>query len=77
MTSMPAHQIGLRDRGLIARGKKADLVIFEPEMVIDRATFDSPHQFPDGIQHVLVNGQIVVENSRHTGRKPGCALRRG
>jgi N-acyl-D-amino-acid deacylase len=77
MTSIPAEQTGLRDRGLISKGKKADLVIFDPATVIDRAQFKSPHQFPDGIEHVLVNGQFVIKNAQQTGRKPGRALRRG
>jgi N-acyl-D-amino-acid deacylase len=76
MTSMPADQIGLSDRGRLARGKKADIVIFDSGTIIDRATFQSPHQFPQGIKHVLVNGELVVEDGRHTGRKPGRALRR-
>jgi len=76
MTSFPADQIGLADRGRIATGKKADLVVFHPDRVKDRATFQSPHQFPVGIRHVLVNGRLVVEDEKHTGRRPGCALRR-
>jgi N-acyl-D-amino-acid deacylase len=76
MTSMPADQTGLHDRGRIARGKKADLVIFNAKTVKDVATFDDPHRFAIGIEHVLVNGQIVVENSEHTGKRPGKVLRK-
>jgi N-acyl-D-amino-acid deacylase len=76
MTSMPADQIGLADRGRIAVGKKADLVLFDAAAVKDEATFDTPHRFASGIPHVLVNGISVVENGAHTGAKPGRALQR-
>jgi len=75
MTSMPADQIGLRDRGRIAPGKKADLVVFRAETIKDTATFSKPHQYPVGITHVLVNGAPVIEAGEHTGRKPGRILR--
>ncbi len=75
MTSMPADQIGLTDRGRIARGKKADLVLFDAAEVADRATFQQPHRYSAGINHVLVNGQPVVVDGEHTGRRPGRALR--
>jgi N-acyl-D-amino-acid deacylase len=76
MTSMPADQAGLRDRGRIARGKKADLVLFDARAVRDEATFENPHQYPTGIPFVIVNGRVVVDQGRHTGEKPGRALRR-
>lgn len=76
MTSMPAEQAGLNDRGRIAKGKKADLVIFNPEKVQDTATFDSPHQYPTGIAHVFVNGVQVVKDGNHTGARPGKVLRK-
>jgi len=76
MTSMPADQIGLRDRGRIARGLKADLVAFDAAAVRDEATFDNPHRYPTGIPYVLVNGAVVVERGEHTGAKPGRALRK-
>jgi N-acyl-D-amino-acid deacylase len=76
-TSMPADQVGLADRGRIARGKKADLVVFDPEKITDRATFDDPHQYAEGIHHVLVNGTAVIEDGIHTGALPGRMLRRG
>lgn len=76
MTSMPADQLGLRDRGRIAAGKWADLVVFDPAAIKDEATFDSPHRFASGIRQVLVNGVLVVDNGKHTGAKPGRALRR-
>jgi len=76
MTSMPADQIGLRDRGRLARGQKADLVVFDAGAVADRASFAAPHQYPRGIVHVLVNGVPVVEHEVHTGARPGRALRK-
>lgn len=76
MTSMPADQLGLTDRGRIARGMKADLVIFDAATVQDTATFENPHQYPRGIKHVLVNGTLVVENGKHTGARPGRVLRK-
>jgi N-acyl-D-amino-acid deacylase len=77
MTSMPADQVGLRDRGRIARGLKADLVAFDAVAVKDEATFDNPHQYASGMPLVLVNGVPVVEQGEHTGARPGRALRRG
>jgi N-acyl-D-amino-acid deacylase len=76
MTSMPADQIGLRDRGRLARGKKADVVIFDAEKVKDEATFDDPHRLATGFQYVLVNGESVIKNGQHTGNRPGRVLRR-
>jgi len=76
MTSMPANQIGLPDRGRIARGMKADLVVFDAATVKDTATFDNPHRYPVGIKHVMVNGKLVVENGKHTGARPGKVLRK-
>lgn len=76
MTAMPADQIGLPDRGRIARGKKADLVLFHPDIVKDEATFQDPHRYPSGIEYVLVNGIVVVEQNKHTGARPGRVLRK-
>ncbi len=76
MTSMPADQLSLADRGRIARGKKADLVIFDAAEVRDLATFEEPHRYPAGIPHVVVNGVVVVEDHRHTGARPGRVLRK-
>ncbi|UCG85529.1 MAG: D-aminoacylase [Gemmatimonadota bacterium] len=77
MTSMPADQAGIRDRGRIARGKKADLVVFSAEQVKDQATFADPHRFASGIEYVLVNGKLVVDGGSHTGGRPGQVLRKG
>ena len=76
MTSMPADQVGLDDRGRIGRGKKADLVIFDAAAVADLATFDDPHRYPAGITHVLVNGRAVVEGGKPTFERPGQVLRK-
>jgi N-acyl-D-amino-acid deacylase len=76
MTSMPADQIGLEDRGRIARGKKADLVVFDAAAVRDVATFADPHRTSKGIEHVFVNGTAVVSGGAHTGARPGRALRK-
>jgi N-acyl-D-amino-acid deacylase len=77
MTSMPAARLGLRDRGRLADGLVADLVVFDPATVRANATYDEPRRFPDGIDHVIVNGTLVVEDGAHTGALPGRALRRG
>ncbi len=74
MTSLPAQRMKLLDRGLIRVGLWADLVVFDPDRIIDRATFDRPHAFPDGISHVIVNGVTVVKDGEHTGAKPGKPL---
>ncbi|MBI3983337.1 MAG: D-aminoacylase [Gemmatimonadetes bacterium] len=74
MTSLPAQRMGLLDRGLIRPGMWADLVVFDPARVNDRATFDNPHQFPEGIGDVIVNGVVVIRNGEHTGALPGRAL---
>ncbi len=75
MTSMPAQKLGLTDRGIINIGYWADIVIFDPNKVIDTATFTDPHRFPIGIEYVIVNGVIVIEKDRHTGKLPGKVLK--
>jgi N-acyl-D-amino-acid deacylase len=77
MTSMPATRLGLRDRGTLRDGYVADVVIFDPATVRSNATYDEPRRFPEGIDHVIVDGTLVVEDGRHTGALPGRALRRG
>ena len=77
MTGATAHALKLKDRGLIAEGFCADIVIFDPDDFVDRATYAEPHQFPSGPRTtVLVNGVLVVENASHTGALPGKVLRR-
>jgi dihydroorotase/N-acyl-D-amino-acid deacylase len=75
MTWSTAQVLGLRDRGLVREGMFADLVIFDPATVIDRATFESPHQLSTGIRDVFVNGVAVWRDGRHTGATPGRVLR--
>ena len=76
MTSLPAARVGLEDRGLLKQGMAADIVIFDPQTVNDKATYTNPHQFPVGINYVIVNGQIEVENNRQTGVTAGKVLLR-
>jgi N-acyl-D-amino-acid deacylase len=71
MTSFPATRLGLQDRGLVRAGMAADLTVFDPDRIVDRATFADPHQFPVGVEYVLVNGEPVVERGAHTGARPG------
>lgn len=75
MTSMPADKLGLKNRGYIKKGYFADITIFNPETVIDNATFLNPHQFPTGIEYVIVNGSVTVKNGEHTGKRAGEILR--
>jgi len=74
MTGLPARRLGLRDRGVIAPGARADLVLLDPRRVADRATYEDPHRYPEGIEHVLVNGRFVVKDGEHTGSLPGRVL---
>jgi N-acyl-D-amino-acid deacylase len=76
MTSLPARRLGLEDRGVLAAGKAADLVVFDPEIVLDQATYENPRQYPTGIRHVIVNGVHSVENGRFTGQRGGRVLSR-
>lgn len=76
MTSMPAARLGLKDRGLIRVGMKADLVVFDPKRVIDRSTFKEPELISEGVSHVFVNGEPVWINGKTTGRLPGMVIRR-
>jgi N-acyl-D-amino-acid deacylase len=74
MTSLPAKRVGLSDRGRIAPGMKADLVLFDPATVIDRSTFEEPRRLSEGIVWVAVNGQPVWENGKTTAARPGRVL---
>jgi N-acyl-D-amino-acid deacylase len=74
MTSVTAERFGLTDRGVIREGAWADLVLFDAQIVADRATYTDPHQYPVGIPCVIVNGMIVVDQGQHTGALPGQVL---
>ena len=74
MSSQSARRLGIHDRGLITEGYFADIAIFDPDEIIDRATFENPHQYAIGTKFVLVNGAVVVENGQHTGARPGRIL---
>ena len=76
MTSMPAKRLGLKDRGIIDQGYKADLVIFNPETIIDKATFENPHQYPIGIEYVIINGKVALESGNFHDIRSGKILRR-
>jgi N-acyl-D-amino-acid deacylase len=71
LTSLPAGNLGLRDRGLLKPGMAADIVLFDPTTIADHATFAKPMQFATGVQHVVVNGVQVLEDGEPTGAKPG------
>jgi dihydroorotase/N-acyl-D-amino-acid deacylase len=75
MTSLPAQRVGLTDRGILRPGMAADVVVFDPNTIIDRATFEEPHQYSEGIRYVLVNGELVLDDGRITDRRPGRGLR--
>lgn len=77
MTAFPATRLGLRERGRVAEGLAADLALFDPATVADRATFEDPQQYPIGIPYVLVSGVPIVDGGVHTGARPGRVLRRG
>ena len=75
MTLLPAMKMNLRNRGLLDIGYKADITIFDKDTIIDKSTFDNPHQYSDGIKYVIVNGEIVLEGETHTGKLPGEIIR--
>ena len=77
MTSFPAQRLGLPDRGILRDGFRADIVIFDPDEVKAVATKEDPKRFPIGIEHVIVNGSMVIDEGRNTGSLPGRSLRRG
>ncbi len=74
LSGLPAQNLGLDRRGLLKEGMFADIVVFDPETIADRATYEKPHQYAVGVRHVLVNGRLVLENGEHTGALPGRAL---
>jgi N-acyl-D-amino-acid deacylase len=74
MTSLPAQRFGLAERGLVRPGMWADLAVFEEATVGDRATYEAPHAASAGFRYVLVNGEVVVEDGKHLGTRPGRVL---
>ncbi|PIZ20353.1 MAG: D-aminoacylase, partial [Deltaproteobacteria bacterium CG_4_10_14_0_8_um_filter_43_12] len=76
MTSDPCRKLGIQKRGELREGFYADLVIFNPDTIVDKATFSEPMQYPEGIEYVIVNGDITVEKGEHTGCKSGRVLRK-
>jgi N-acyl-D-amino-acid deacylase len=76
MTSLPAQRLGLQDRGIIREGMAADLVIFNPDTIIDRGTYAEPNQYPEGIHYVLVNGKIAVDQGKMTAIRAGKVIRK-
>jgi N-acyl-D-aspartate/D-glutamate deacylase len=77
MSGASASRLGLADRGIVADGSRADLVVFDPARVRARATSEEPRRYPEGSPDVLVHGVVVVDCGEHTGATPGRALRRG
>jgi len=75
MTGGPAASVGLKDRGLLKAGMFADITVFDPKTVIDKATFEQPNQYPVGIEYVLVNGQISVDKEQRTSALAGQVIR--
>ncbi len=77
ITGAPAAVLGIPRRGVLARGNFADIVVFDPRLIRDRATYQNPYRYPAGIEWVLVNGKIAVEQGKHTGARAGQVLRKG
>ena len=77
MTSLNAAKLGIVDRGLLRAGNWADVTLFDADKVIDRSTYTQPFQYCEGIEYVIVNGKVVLDRGKHTGERPGRALRHG
>jgi N-acyl-D-aspartate/D-glutamate deacylase len=75
MTSLNTAKLGIRDRGLLQAGLFADVTLFDEGKIIDRSTYEDPFQYSEGIEYVIVNGQVVLDKGKHTGARPGRALR--
>ena len=74
LSAAPAGRLGLTDRGLLQEGLAADICIFDPKTVIDRADWENTQAYPEGIEMVIVNGKIVIRDGEHTGALPGRVL---
>ncbi len=77
MTGLPARRFGLRERGELREGWSADITVFNPDTIADTATYDDPRRYPDGIEYVIVNGQVAGERGKQTAARAGQLLRRG
>jgi N-acyl-D-aspartate/D-glutamate deacylase len=73
-TSHNAAKVRLYDRGLLRPGMWADVAIFNPDTIIDKATYENPHQYAVGVEYVIVNGTLVIDQGKHTGARPGAIL---
>jgi N-acyl-D-amino-acid deacylase len=76
MTSFPAQKFGLWKKGILRAGMDADLIIFDATTIAERSTFQDPHQYPTGLPYVILNGEIVVDRERYTGKLAGQVVRR-
>ena len=76
MTALPAAAMGLKDRGMIAEGYKADLTLFNPDTVVDLATFEKPHQYSNGIEYVIINGKLAIDQTEFKAVKSGQVLKK-
>jgi N-acyl-D-amino-acid deacylase len=77
MTSLNASKLGISDRGLLRAGNYADVVVFDPDQIIDRSTYEDPFQYSEGVIYLMVNGKLVLDHGKHTGERPGRAIRHG
>jgi N-acyl-D-amino-acid deacylase len=75
MTSLPARKFSINNRGLLLEGNQADILIFDENTIQDLSVYEAPHQYTKGIEYVLVNGEFVIENGKHTGVKSGSSLK--
>jgi N-acyl-D-amino-acid deacylase len=75
LTSFPAENLRIPERGVLERGRFADVVVFDPDRVQDHATYDEPHRYATGVVHVAVNGTLVLRDGEHTGALPGRVVR--
>jgi N-acyl-D-amino-acid deacylase len=75
VTALPADTLRLRDRGRLLPGLAADVVVFDPATIEDRATYDDPHRYAVGVDHVLVNGVLTLADGEHTGASAGAVMR--
>ena len=75
MTSLPAKNLKIARRGALKTGHYADIVVFDPAAIRDKATYEEPHQYAEGVRHVFVNGIQVIRDGEHTGAKPGRCVR--